>query len=122
MLDARAAALDASTGEASFTIAVRPNRPRVTVAPCGELDMATVDELSREIDSRREMGFSDIVVDLAGVTFLDSTGLRVLLSYERAAREGDLRFRLTKGPAAVQRLFELTATQEVFEFLDRSAE
>jgi len=121
MLNAPTAAPDAARAAASFTLAVHLNRSRVTVAPCGELDLATVDELSREVDSLREVGFSDIVVDLAGVTFLDSTGLRVLLSYERAARGGDLRFRLTEGPAVVQRLLALTGTQEVFEFLDRSA-
>lgn len=111
MHDAPPAAHAASIGEASLTIAVRPGVTRATVVAAGELDLETAGEFRQEVDALRNGGFDDIAVDLAGVTFLDSTGLRILLGFARTAGLG---FRLTRVSAAVQRLFELTATQDAF--------
>jgi anti-anti-sigma factor len=50
-------------------------------------------------------------VDLAGVTFLDARGLRVLISAHRAgARSGGPGLRLVRPSRATRRLFELTRT------------
>lgn len=115
MLDTPPAEHAASPGESSFTIAVRPDNSRATVVPCGDLDLVTAGELRREIDSLRDAGFDDIALDLAGVTFLDSTGLQTLLAYSRTT---ELRFRLARLSAPVLRLFELTATKDAFELVD----
>lgn len=121
MLETSHAGHAAPAGESGLTIAVRPDNGRVAVMLSGDLDLGTADELRQEIDSLREAGFDDIALDLAGVRFLDSTGLQTLLSYTRTARDGELRFGLTRPSAPVQRLFELTATRHVFEFVDRPA-
>jgi anti-anti-sigma factor len=44
----------------------------------GELDMSTARELSRSLDPRLEDG-GDVTLDMAGLTFMDSTGLQVLI-------------------------------------------
>ena len=62
-----------------FRIDVEPERESVRVAPVGELDIATVEKLRAEVDRLREAGFTDLVLDLRGVRFLDSTGLRLVL-------------------------------------------
>ena len=101
-----------------FSVAVHPHRGRVVVAPSGELDIATVGQVERELDDLRGAGFSDIVVDLRAVGFMDSTGLRLLLQEARKAGEDGYRFRLIDGPPNVRRVFEITATVGAFEFTE----
>jgi anti-anti-sigma factor len=102
-----------------FHVAVHPNREQVVVAPRGELDLASLAAVERQLDDLRDVGFADIVVDLRGVTFLDSSGLQLLLAASRQASASGCRFRLVQGDAAVQRLLEITGTTEAFEFVER---
>src|SRR4051794_8096219 len=62
-----------------FAIEVRPARERVVVAPRGELDLATTEGLEAEIDGLVNAGFAEIVLDLRGLSFIDSTGLCLVL-------------------------------------------
>jgi anti-anti-sigma factor len=69
----------------------------------GELDMSNVAELSEEL--RREMAVEgDVVVDLAAVTFVDSTGLQTLFSVARDL-EGRGRLVLIDPQPRVQAVF-----------------
>lgn len=61
-----------------FAISVVPDRDEVAVAPVGELDLGSVDQLERAVAELVDAGFDRIVVDLRRVEFIDSTGLRVL--------------------------------------------
>ena len=73
------------TGEFEpFRVDVEPARESVRVAPVGELDIATVDKLQAEVTRLLETGFAKIVLDLRGVRFLDSTGLRLVLELDAA--------------------------------------
>lgn len=59
------------------------------------------------------------MVDLAGLRFIDSTGLRTLIqAHVRAEREGQ-ELVLVPGPDSVQRVFELTRTVDVLRFEPR---
>jgi anti-anti-sigma factor len=99
----------------SFTCEVIPERARVRVALAGELDLATAPELGRTVRELLESGFDHIVIDLAGVEFMDSSGLKLILSLRNAAAARGGRLVLTPGPPAVQRIFELTGTVFAFE-------
>ena len=66
---------------------IEPDRESVRVAPVGELDIATVDKLQAEVSQLLETGFAKIVLDLRGVRFLDSTGLRLVLELDAADPE-----------------------------------
>jgi anti-sigma B factor antagonist len=55
------------------------------------------------------------VLDLRGLSFLDSCGLARLLAARRRARREKRRLLLVRGSAAVQRLFAITAVTEHFE-------
>ena len=87
----------------------------VTLRPTGELDIATADKLERALHSDRRPG-DQVVLDLAGLEFLDSTGLRVIVrAVEAATREGwDLRLR--GGPPAVRRVFEIAGVLGALPF------
>jgi anti-anti-sigma factor len=61
-----------------------------------------------------------IRLDLRELEFLDSTGLRVILSAQlRSAVDGD-RLRITPGPVRVQRLFAMTGTADLLHFEDEA--
>jgi anti-anti-sigma factor len=80
----------------------------IRVRPCGELDLASVDQLDWQLRELRETGFDQIELDLSALTFIDSTGLRLVLEWDNVAQRDGLRLRLRPGPPAVQRVFEVT--------------
>ena len=101
-----------------FRIDVEPSRDSVRVAPVGELDIATVDKLQAEVSRLLETGFAKIVLDLRGVRFLDSTGLRLVLELDAAAREASQELTIIRGSAVVQRIFVVTQVSERLNFVD----
>jgi anti-sigma B factor antagonist len=59
-----------------------------------------------------------LVVDLSKLTFLDSTGLRCIVTADERAREDGRRIVIVRGPDAVQRVFALTRLAERLEIVD----
>ena len=87
----------------------------VCVALRGELDLEhayTFDEELRQIERGRP---HCLVLDLRGLSFLDSCGLARLLAARRRARRERRRLLLVRGSAPVQRLMAITAVGEHFE-------
>ncbi len=102
-----------------FATTVVPNRDEVAVVAAGELDLATVPALAREVGDLHTAGFRHVVVDLHQVDFIDSTGLRMLLDLHiQLEREGG---RLTLVPPlpSARRIFEVTATRQLFDWRSR---
>ena len=91
----------------------------VIVALRGEVDLATVPLLERELalDPVREA--RAVLVDLDHVAFMDLTGLRPLLSFASPKRPGH-HVAITAGPPAVQRLLELTGLRRYFNVVGPS--
>ena len=90
----------------------------VVVVPAGELDLSCVDALDDQVRELRAAGFDRITVDLRRLTFIDSTGLRILLSLRNDAKRRRQSLTLIRGPRTVQRVFELTATGPLFDWRD----
>jgi anti-sigma B factor antagonist len=63
-----------------FSIRAVTEGPTTTLRVAGEVDLATADELSQAATAALESGTQTLVIDLAEVTFLDSTGLAVLVA------------------------------------------
>jgi anti-sigma B factor antagonist len=83
----------------------------------GELDLATVPALLERIAPHRRAG-NRVVVDLRSLTFMDSSGLRMLLQlYQASAGEG-WELVVVPGPPGVQRMFELTGMEQLLPFVD----
>lgn len=101
-----------------FTCNVTPERDHVIVAPRGDLDMATVGAVERELRRLRDTGFDRIVLDLRGLTFMDSTGLRLVIRWDTAAREDGFRFAIVPGADVVQRVFSLTGMDDHLTLAD----
>ena len=65
----------------------------------GELDLATVDVVQRELERVEATDVQSIILDLSGLTFMDPTGIRLLLSAEARSRADSNRLTLLCGPA-----------------------
>jgi anti-sigma B factor antagonist len=102
----------------SLTCEVRPDRDIVRVRPVGTLDMATAEVLEEQLRELRSAGFRRMVVDLGGLDFMDSTGLRLVLRWDAAARADGFNVAFVPGSPAVQRVFEVTGTADRVNFLD----
>jgi anti-sigma B factor antagonist len=70
--------------------------PRVTVALRGELDLAGAPSLEREIEALPWPQLAELTFDLKDTTFLDSTGLSVLIRASKRAVAAGLRFSLVR--------------------------
>ena len=90
----------------------------VILAISGELDMATAPILERRLRAAEPDPPGELVVDLSGLEFMDSTGLHVLLAAARRLRDSGRQLTLRPGPRSVQRVFELTQTSSQFRFED----
>lgn len=75
-----------------------------------------------EVDSAliaAEAGDAELILlDLADLEFMDSSGLRTVLEAHGRSKEDRDRLRLLRGPPQVQRIFELTATARILPFAD----
>lgn len=84
----------------------------------GELDLASAPDLDRALDALATDGHDSVLIDLSGVTFMDSRGLASIARAYRHAEQSGGRVVLHRGPPQVQRLFEITATLNRFTFDD----
>jgi anti-sigma B factor antagonist len=107
----RVVSLDGSELE-PFRCEVEPDRVAVRVRPVGELDLATVPLVETELAELWAVGFTRFVVDLREVTFLDSTGLRLLWSWHQRSSADGIGFAVIPGPPAVQRVLELAGVAD----------
>jgi len=87
---------------------IHADRDAITVAPVGELDVATAPVLDGDLCAVRDLGFDAIVVDLRGLTFIDSTGVHLLVRWAASAAARGYAFRLIPGSDRIQRVFRLT--------------
>jgi anti-anti-sigma factor len=88
----------------------------VTVTLRGELDLASVGALQERLTAVEQGAPSLIVLDLSELSFIDSSGLRVLLLADGRARESGRELVLTQSSDAVQRVFEMTGTRDLLHF------
>jgi anti-sigma B factor antagonist len=78
-----------------------------TIALAGELDLHEADRVQLELERVEATDVLLIVIDLSALTFMDSTGVRLLTNAHARSRAGSDRLMLLRGSAEVQRVFEL---------------
>jgi anti-sigma B factor antagonist len=80
----------------------------------GEIDLYTAPKLKEELGGLVEQDRVRIAVDLAGVEFLDSTGLGVLIGSLKRCRERGGEFALAAPRETVQKVLQITGLDKVF--------
>jgi anti-sigma B factor antagonist len=99
-----------------FAVEIEPARETVRLRPQGELDQATGPELREQVSELLEVGFEQLVIDLRGLSFIDVSGVRLLLGLAQQARCEGWRLSLTQGDDQVGRIFALTETLDRLPF------
>jgi anti-sigma B factor antagonist len=96
----------------TFHCAIQPQSERAVLAPTGELDIETAPLLDSALRDLRDVGFETLVVDLRGLTFIDSQGIQLLLRWTITAAHRGHAFRLLPGPERVQMVLAMTGVLE----------
>ena len=79
----------------------------------GELDMATTPVLDQVLTSVLSNGATDLVVDLSCLTFMDSTGISMLLSAVQRSNQAGKAFRVRSPNRPVRKALRLTGVDRI---------
>jgi anti-sigma B factor antagonist len=99
-----------------FRCDVIEGRASAVVAPHGELDLETVDEARAAL--RSVLTKPSVTLDLRRLSFIDSTGLRLILEIDAHARQDGFNFFVVRGGPDIQRVFEITGVGSHLAFID----
>ncbi|MFL5766628.1 MAG: STAS domain-containing protein [Actinomycetota bacterium] len=105
-----------------FEISTTSEDGVVELALKGELDIASftvMEDRLREVEAESP---KVVVFDLRGLRFMDSTGLRVIISADKRARRDGWRVAVVEGPEAVHRVFRLALLDRRLDFVSDPAE
>ena len=108
----------AQTDQGELTFDVDTEKDQVRLRLAGELDLATAALLA---DRLRELEADKppiLVLDLRGLVFMDSSGLRELFAAQRRARDEGRRLVLVKGSEPIDRVLELVKAESAVETVD----
>lgn len=106
----------------SFKVETAEGDNAMHVSLSGDLDLSTAKQAEQAIEDAERAGRDMVVVDLRGLSFMDSTGLRVIVSADKRAGRSNRRLVIVQGPAAVRRVFEITRLGERLEIVDTPEE
>jgi anti-anti-sigma factor len=96
---------------------LEPEREAVRVRPIGSLDMATVPVLERQLQELRDAGFRRLIIDFGGLSFMDSSGVRLALEWRATALRDGFEIGFAPGRPAVHRVFELAGVTDHVRFV-----
>ena len=84
----------------------------------GELDMAGVNQLERLLTPDQTPEGATFVIDMRGLSFIDSSGLRALIMADERVRDEGGRFIVVRGPDRVNEILEMTGVAQRIELVD----
>jgi anti-sigma B factor antagonist len=99
-----------------FHVDVEPERDAARLVLVGELDVGTTGELDERLRELRTVGFRRLVLDLRKLTFIDSSGVRLIVNATTQAPLDGIDLRLIQGPEAVERVFEICGLLDALPF------
>ena len=94
-------------GDATFSVQSSRVADGIMLVLRGELDLRTA-SIAEEALADAERSHELVALDLRNLSFMDSTGLRLIVVAEQRARQSGHRLVIVQGPPWVQRLFEVT--------------
>ena len=101
-------------GEGSLT----RSRPQAVLALAGEFDAASASDAQKRMFGLDLRPGGRLVLDLSGLTFMDSTGIRMILRADEYARGHGARLVVVRPPGNVMRVLELVGLDEQLELVD----
>ena len=102
----------------SLSLETREEQGAVRIAVAGELDLSSALTFDDEVRRAEERLPQTIVLDLRKLRFMDSTGLRLIMSAQARARTRGRRLAIVQGSEPVRRLFRLAGVNRRLEIVD----
>ena len=99
-------------------IATTPGSDRYVITVSGEVDLATSPELDNAIIAAIESGTSSVAINLTDVSFMDSSGLGVIVRGLKRCREADKDLDLVITNERVLKVFGITGLDQVIPIYD----
>jgi anti-anti-sigma factor len=119
--DRRARRIAAEVGRA-FEIQVRREPNSTILELTGEFDASCVLRYERQFRETVEDPPKRVVIDMRQVTFIDSTGIALLLRSETASRQDGFKLQILRSPAAaVQSALEASGLERLLPFVEADA-
>jgi anti-anti-sigma factor len=102
-----------------FSISISDRDGRAVVVIRGELDLATAPDLEAALNERLDSG-QDVVVDLRELDFMDSTGLRALVTAHARVQDTDQSFLIVRPlpGAPIERILAVAGVATVLDVID----
>jgi anti-sigma B factor antagonist len=100
----------------SLRIHTKADGDRHSIVLSGELDVASAQMLEDALAEACAAGAGEIVLDLEGVEFMDSTGLRAILNGKQLCEANECAYCLTPAQRPVERVFEATGVRHRLAF------
>lgn len=102
----------------NFELTLRRDGDIPILSLSGELDIAVVGRLDQGLAPLEEHRPAVLVLDLRELSFMDSSGLRLVLEADMRARRDGRRLVVVRGPDAVHRVFTVATLDKRLEFVD----
>jgi len=97
-----------------LSVTSRQEGDRTVISVSGEIDVYTAPSLRERLNELVASGYYNLVVDMEGVEFLDSTGLGVLVGGLKRVRSHDGTLRLVCAQEKILKVFRITGLTKVF--------
>jgi anti-anti-sigma factor len=104
-----------------FSIRVEQDGPGVALRLEGEMDIACVDAFQDAVRTCMANGSTDLLVDLSELTFIDSSGLRMLIELWERSRGNGLDVSILQGTGQVRRTLEIAGLDGFLPIADRGS-
>jgi anti-anti-sigma factor len=101
-----------------FKVDIGQDRAGVTVTVAGDVDISTVGPLERARDKALANSPSRVLIDLSGVRFIDSSGLKFLIETDRLSRAGGWKLQLVRPAQTAMRVLVVTGVEKHLPFID----
>jgi anti-anti-sigma factor len=107
----------AAKPDGGFEMTERREGDTVVLTLVGELDLASVGSVQQRLAELRDAG-SPVILDLDQLTFMDSTGIRMLLSACQDADAHEWKFQVTRGSGRVRHLLTVVQIADRLPYTD----
>ena len=104
-----------------MTIDTRASGAVTYVDLFGEFDLAGIEQFEATIAALEAANPEVLVVDLTGLDFMDSSGLRALVMADRRARDAGRRLAIVPGAPTVRRVFEITQLHDRLDLVESAS-
>ena len=107
-----------------FVVEARTHRRTALVALRGELDLVSVSKVAEVLDGLEPQadGVRHVVLDLRGLTFMDSSGLHELIRQNEFARRNRHNLAVVRGTDAIQRVLDVSGVKDMLVLVDDPAD